>query len=69
MVEAHANSRSDTPEAAAAKLVGSFRRLGELGPAYQALSVDSQGKATIIILESEETLDYPIAKIMADPEA
>jgi hypothetical protein len=40
-----------------------------LGPAYRVLSIDSQGKATIIILESEEKLDYPIAKILADPEA
>jgi hypothetical protein len=69
MAETHGDTLSNTPEAAAAELVGSFRRLGELGPAYQVLSINSKDWATIIILESEEKLDYPIAKILADPDA
>ena len=69
MPEAHVDARSHAPKAAEAKLVGSFRRFGELGPAYQVLSIDGHDTATIIVLESEEKLQYPIAKILADPEA
>ena len=69
MAETHGNTLSTTGEVAAAELVGSCRRLGELGPAYKVLSIGSGGKATIVILESEEKLEYPIAKILADPEA
>jgi hypothetical protein len=50
-------------------LIGTLRTVGDLGPAYQVLSVDSGTLATIIVLESEETLQYPIAKILTDPEA
>ncbi len=49
-------------------LVGSLRTVGELGPAYQVLSITSETMATVVVLESEETLQYPIAKILADPE-
>jgi Family of unknown function (DUF5397) len=50
-------------------LIGTLRTIGEIGPGYQVVSVDSDTMATIILLESEEVLQYPIEKIFADPEA
>ena len=50
-------------------LVGSFFRFGDLGPAYEVLKIEDGENATIRVLESEEVLTYPIAKILRDPEA
>ena len=50
-------------------LVGSFKRFGSHGVAYQVIKVDDAGIATVRVLESGETLEYPIGKILADPAA
>jgi hypothetical protein len=51
------------------RLVGQFRRFGEAGPAYEVLRLDSEDKAWIRVVYSEEELAYPIAEIVADPIA
>lgn len=50
-------------------LVGTFHRFGEIGPAYEVLSVAGEGKVRIVVLESGETLDYPTLEVREDPEA
>jgi len=50
-------------------LVGSFKRFGPHGVAYQVVKVDDDEFATIRVVESGETLEYPIRKILADPAA
>jgi hypothetical protein len=51
------------------RLVGQFRRFGEAGPPYEILRIDSESKAWIRVVHSEEELAYPIAAIVADPIA
>ena len=51
------------------ELVGSLHTVGDLGPGYKVVSIDNETTATIIVLETEEVLSYPIAKIMNDPVA
>lgn len=52
-----------------ADLVGAYRRFGEIGPAYEVVSVVGDGKVRIVVLESGEALDYPISEVRQDPEA
>jgi hypothetical protein len=53
-------------------LVGSIRRFGLEGPAYQVLGVapaisDARARMRIRVLESGEELDYPVEDLVADP--
>ena len=49
-------------------LVGKFRRFGEYGVVYQILKIeDDDAFATIRVVESGETLKYPIRKILVEP--
>ena len=50
-------------------LVGQFRRFGEHGVVYEVLKVEDETHATIRVVESGETLKYPIPKILAEPSA
>ena len=50
-------------------LVGVFRRFGEHGIAYEVLGLKDAGQAHIRVVESGETLTYPIARVRAGPEA
>jgi hypothetical protein len=52
-----------------ADLVGTYRRFGEIGPAYQVLATREAGQVSILVLESGETLDYPVREAREDPEA
>lgn len=52
-----------------ADLVGTYHRFGEIGPAYEVLSVAGAGKVRIVVLESGETLDYPVSEVRQDPDA
>lgn len=55
-------------------LVGSIRCFGLVGPAYEIVGpaapfASSEPRMRIRLLESDETLDYPIDDILRDPEA
>ena len=50
-------------------LAGTFRRFGPHGVAYEVIKVDNERFATIRVIESGETLKYPIQKIETDPHA
>ena len=52
-----------------ADLVGSYHRFGDIGPAYHVLSVCGGGKVEIMVLESGETLAYPVREVRDDPVA
>ena len=49
-------------------LIGSFRRFGPHGTAYEILNVQGE-RATIRVVESGETLEYPVKKLLLDPVA
>jgi hypothetical protein len=57
------------PELAAGVLVGSFRTFGERGPVYQVLRQTNADTLRIVVVESGEELDDPVAQAAADPEA
>jgi len=50
-------------------LVGSFKRFGPYGVAYEIIKVDNDRFAAIRVVESGEMLEYPMQKILADPAA
>ena len=55
-----------------AHLVGTFRRIGLIGPIYEIVGQQTVGDnslAPIRVLESGEEADYPIKDILNDPEA
>lgn len=45
-----------------------FRRFGPDGPAYEVQSVES-GVAVVRVIQSGETLSYPVKDALTDPEA
>jgi len=56
------------------EIVGSFRTFGRLGPVYEVISLSEPASGadvmlTIRVVESGETLDYPLADAMSDPLA
>ena len=53
----------------AAKLVGQFRRIAGVGPAYEVLQIVNGTHARIQVVESGEEVDYPISDILLDPDA
>lgn len=50
-------------------LGGTFRTIGEAGPAYQVLKNSGEGPVRIVVVESGEELDYPVDHARQDPEA
>ena len=55
-------------------LVGSIRRLGLVGPAYQIVgpatpAASGEAQLRIHLLESDEDVDYPLDDVLRDPEA
>ncbi|WP_375459160.1 DUF5397 family protein [uncultured Enterovirga sp.] len=50
-------------------VVGTFHYFGEHGPAYEVLGVQDREFVEIRVVETGETLSYPIANVRADPEA
>lgn len=55
-------------------IVGSFRTFGRLGPVYEVLSIVGPASGANVMLairvvETCETLDYPIADAISDPLA
>lgn len=50
-------------------LVGTFRRFGELGPAYEVIALVDEQTVTIRVVESGEELDYTLAELADDPAA
>ena len=63
--EAQATYKANDPR----KLIGQIRRLGEAGPAYEVMEIDSDEVVTIEIIYSNERVTYPLAEILADPMA
>lgn len=51
------------------ELIGSYRRFGHEGPVYQILEKINEEHFKIIVVETDETLIYPIAKALQDPLA
>jgi len=54
-------------------LIGTFRRFGEVGPFYEITGIgnpDGEGRPqmSILVVESGETLDYPLSDILEDPQ-
>ena len=52
----------------AAALVGSFHRIGHYGPPYEVLRLIDEKEALIVLLETGEEVEYPIADILTDPD-
>ena len=52
-----------------ADLIGSYRRFGEIGPAYEVLAIAGPGRVRIVVLESGEEVDYPVREVREDPDA
>ena len=49
-------------------LVGSYRRIGHFGPAYEVVRVLNAREALITLLETGEQVEYPIVGILTDPD-
>lgn len=57
-----------------ATLVGSIRRFGLEGPAYEVIGIASPSSTgapqmRVHVLESGDHLDYPVSDLLRDPEA
>lgn len=50
-------------------LVGTFHTFGEYGPAYEVVSLEDEVSVLVRVLDSDETLSYPIANVRSDPDA
>ena len=53
-------------------LTGTVKTFGEHGPMYQVMgtafaTTDGKSKVRILVIESGETLDYDLSKVLADP--
>lgn len=48
-------------------LVGTCHRIGNYGPAYEALKIIDDLKALVVLLETGEEVEYPIEDIQTDP--
>ncbi|MFN0080123.1 MAG: DUF5397 family protein [Prosthecobacter sp.] len=53
----------------AADLVGTFRSFGDDGPVYEVTSTVNGQKVHVVVVQTGEELDYPVAQALADPEA
>ena len=66
--------QTHTEMASPASLIGSFRRFGAFGPAYEITGVAGEDRQKgvlldIRVLDSGEELAYPYQKALDDPEA
>ena len=52
-----------------ADLVGTYHRIGEIGPPYEVVAVAGPGKVRICLLESGDMADYPVKDARGDPGA
>lgn len=52
-----------------ADLVGTFRSFGEIGPVYEVVGLAELGKVKICLVQSGETVDYPVREVRLDPVA
>ena len=50
-------------------LIGQIRRLGDFGPAYEIMEIDTDGNVVIEVIESDERVTFPLAEILEDPLA
>ena len=53
----------------AAELVGTFRSFGDYGPVYEVTSTVNGQKVHVVVVQTGEELDYPVAQALADPVA
>jgi len=53
----------------AKELVGTLRSFGEDGPVYQVLRSVDERTLNVVVVETGETLDYPLAQALEDPIA
>jgi hypothetical protein len=50
-------------------LIGTFRRLGDEGPAYEIMEIDTEGNVIIEVVYSSERVTQKLANVLADPIA
>ena len=50
-------------------LIGTYRSFGEAGPVYEVLHRVDAVMVRIVVVETGEELDYPVAEALIDPEA
>ena len=50
-------------------LLGMYRRFGTDGPLYKVVAKAGETKVRIVVVESEEELDYLVERALRDPEA
>jgi hypothetical protein len=50
-------------------LVGTYRTLGEFGPLYKVVRKISETKVHILVIGTDEELDYLVERALTDPEA
>jgi hypothetical protein len=53
----------------AADVTGTFHTFGDHGPAYEVIGIESGEFALVRVVETGETLSYPIASVRNDPDA
>jgi len=51
------------------EIIGSYRRFGDMGVVYQVIELLDDANVKIHVLETEEETAYPLACVLADPEA
>jgi hypothetical protein len=51
------------------QFIGEVRRFGPFGPAYEVVDTAPEREMTIIVIETGEKLQYPLADLLADPMA
>lgn len=51
------------------ELIGTIRRFGEYGVAYEVIGLGEEGQVLVRVVESGETLGYPAANVRTDPQA
>ncbi len=52
-----------------ADLVGTYHRIGEIGPPYEVVATAGPGMVQICLLESGDTAEYPVSEVREDPSA
>jgi hypothetical protein len=50
-------------------LIGSYRRFGKDGVAYEVVDLIGQKEVVIRVVETGESLEYPISQLLNDPQA
>jgi hypothetical protein len=62
------NLPMQTAAISADDLLGTYRSFGSEGPVYQVLERVGEEAVRILVVETGETLDYPVEQALADPE-